>query len=423
MRRSTFACALVALSLAGCAASFDSGSKLKSLRVLAVKKDKPYARPGETVHLQMLLDDPRKLLPDSGTETREKISIGWLSGCENPKGDSFLGCTSEFASADAGSLLHAGFGTLDFDVTLSKDIIPDPLKHPPSNPAEPPNGSSFVFFAVCAGTLELGGTNGFNCRSSSGKLLGADDFVAGYTQIFAYKQLRNNNPQLSRGSPSEADPATGFQVNGKNVPLDCFGDACVALEREELGVGLLTNSPPELAAMDSGSPASPSASDSGLPDAGVALFDGGARDAGAVPDAGTMKDAGAPIEKAPLPSCADGDRRCFPVCTEDDQNNCPKLSVSLDVDKAKSLESDGVAKAIDGRNVWEQMWINYYTDAGKLEHDVKLLSDATTGWNDAHAADLRVPQTLGTFHVWAVAHDNRGGVEWARVTLATQSQN
>jgi len=390
MLRSSLVCALLALSVAGCAASFDSGSKLKSLRVLAVKKDKPYARPGETVHLQMLLDDPRALLPDAGHGSSEKISVGWLGGCEDPNADSFEGCLTQFQNAGNLVLLPHALDTLDFSVTLSDDII---SRQPaPANPTQPKSGSAFVFFALCATQVQFGGANSaFSCQSPSGEPLGPDDFVLGYTEVFAYEKFRNQNPKV-----------TGFEVDGQPIDVDCVGDACVALEQEDFGIGFPAG------------PSMPSGPEGGLPS-----------DAGALRDGGSLHEASVGLDASTAPqlmrpTCANGDPRCFQACTVDDDSKCPKHTVNLVVDKS-SAEVDGVAEAIEGRNVGEQMWINYYTDAGKLDHDVKLLNDATTGWNDNHSADLHSPQALGTFHVWAAAHDNRGGVEWARITLATTS--
>jgi hypothetical protein len=108
------------------------------------------------------------------------------------------------------------------------------------------------------------------------------------------------------------------------------------------------------------------------------------------------------------------------LCTTGDRDTCPKHTVKLILDERRTREQDGAQSVITGMRLEEQMWINYYTDAGKLEHEVKLLNDATTGWNEAHSADLRAPLELKPFHVWAVAHDNRGGVQWARVTLSTR---
>jgi hypothetical protein len=84
----------------------------------------------------------------------------------------------------------------------------------------------------------------------------------------------------------------------------------------------------------------------------------------------------------------------------------------------KSAEPDDVARLRDGSDVTEQMWINYYAD-DKVEMGtaVKLLNDATTGFNDDHGTTLKAPKEAGEFRVWAVAHDSRGGASWARLRL------
>ena len=64
-------CAVLGAALIGCAAQFDPGSELHGLRVLAVKKSKPYARPGSLVDLQLLWHDTE---PD-----RPPPQIAWLA--------------------------------------------------------------------------------------------------------------------------------------------------------------------------------------------------------------------------------------------------------------------------------------------------------------------------------------------------------
>jgi hypothetical protein len=148
------------------------------------------------------------------------------------------------------------------------------------------------------------------------------------------------------------------------------------------------------------------------------LSDGASLDASKHPDSSGAPPMGVP----PPPSCDSDDPRCFDVCATDDQDKCPKHTIKLIVDES-SAEADEAAEAIDGRKLQEQMWINYYADSGKVDHDVKLLNDATSGWNEEHQADLLAPQGVGPFRVWAVVHDNRGGTEWVRVTLATRTSS
>ena len=83
---------LSSLGLLACAPDFASQSRLRSLRVLAVQKDEPYARPGDTVKLSMLLDD-------AGQPRPRGVKVTWFGGCENPPGDLYAGCLASLAGA------------------------------------------------------------------------------------------------------------------------------------------------------------------------------------------------------------------------------------------------------------------------------------------------------------------------------------
>jgi hypothetical protein len=246
----------------------------------------------------------------------------------------------------------------------------------------------------------------FGCITSSGAPAGPNDFVLGYTQVFAYDQFRNQNPIVGLMGVS-------FEVDGKTVEPDCIGDACVALAASDLAL--------------QGPPSEHPSGDAAAPEGGIGLEGGlaleeGGTSGGATTDATPPRsDAAVPPHVPAPPSCVGDDARCFPACTTDSDDDCPKHQINLVLDKANNSEHDDAAEAIEGRMVLEQMWINYYADNAKIEHDVKLLNDATTGWSPEHAADLRAPRAAGPFHVWGIAHDNRGGTQWVRVTLATKS--
>jgi hypothetical protein len=369
--------------LSGCAPKFESPSKLDTLRVLAVQKDAPYARPGETVTMRMLLDDASEKAP-------RDVQVSWFAGCENPPGDVYPGCFASLLDADGG---HAGAPALipgsglEFSYPISKTIIS--RRPPSSDPKQVPYGLSFVFFAACAGEVRFEAPSGDSpsfplaCYSKSGERLGMDDFVAGYSQTFVYDEMTNANPIV-----------TGFELDGNGVPPECTGASCIPLEAAELrapgGTSLASDA-------GAGSPGADAAAPSGA-DAG-----GG--------------DAGAPVSDDP---CATGGPGCIDVCTTPSVDDCPVHSVKLLVDP-KSAEHDTVSEARGGKTLLEQMWVNYYSDAGKFTHDIKLLNDSTTGWQEDHAGEIRAPQTTGPFHVWGVAHDNRGGTQWARVRLSTRA--
>jgi hypothetical protein len=113
-------------------------------------------------------------------------------------------------------------------------------------------------------------------------------------------------------------------------------------------------------------------------------------------------------------ACGDG-VVCLDVCTESDEDDCPEVTVEPILERSANQEPDEVAKLAYGRSVGEQMWIRYYTDQGRMDSEVKLLNDATTGWNADFGTKLRLPQEPGPLRLWAVVYDNRGGQDWVQV--------
>lgn len=371
---------LCGLMLLACSPGFESPSRLKTLRVLAVQKDEPYARPGDTVHLSMLLDD-------AGYPGPRGVKVTWFAGCENPRGDLYVGCFQKLKSltdAGASTIPFATGEGLEFSFSVSPDIISS--RQPPANPDQPPYGVAFVFFAACPGTIVIKPppdptqleTLPIQCWKDDNPV-GADDFVLGYTQVqvFADPSVTNSNPRI-----------TGFSLDDQPLAnYECIGRQCLPLESQELGISLIG------------------------PDGGVsdAASDAAMRDAGPT-DAGPSGGAD---------PCDTGGPTCLPLCTKEHQSDCPQHTIRVEVDKT-SAEHDNVQEKVGGTTLLEQMWVNYYVDAGKLDGDVKLLNDATLGWNDAHGTKLLTPKESGPFHVWAVVHDNRGGVEWIRTKLSTR---
>jgi len=201
--------------LLGCGPAFDPPDQLHSLRVLGVQKDIPYAKPGQTVNLQMLWEDAS---PMAG----RTVTITWSGPCFDPAGDLYYGCFKPPTDPSQPSPFDphkiATGDTTSF--TMPADII-----RPKTSENNTPYGLAYVFFAACAGTLtpiETSEATAFplGCKDDAGNLLGSDDFVAGYTSIYSYEKFSNNNPVIS-----------GFEFNGQ--PLDdtmfCKDDACQAI--------------------------------------------------------------------------------------------------------------------------------------------------------------------------------------------------
>ena len=316
---------------AGCAPSFDPPSELQTLRVLAVQKDRPYAFPGEDVTLSMLWHDA-KAAPG------REVQTAWIGGCVNPPGDLYQGCFSVFASPDAEVTFEIG-GDDHFTVTIPDDVVRQ------RQPGQYSYGLSYVFFAVCAGTIELAPEQEglpLRCVSDAGQVLGADDFVVGYTAIYSFEEFGNANPIV-----------TGFQFQGQDVTEDCIDLACL--------------------------------------------------------DAPIVEPTNCDQEGAP----------CVPACPEDGEPECQKYQV-MPVVSMDSVEPDEVSAATYDADFMEQIWINYYVDHGSISPSAKLVNDATKGWNPEQQGDFRAPKDPGPAAVWAVVHDNRGGVSFTRFTISVQ---
>ena len=333
--------AVLALSATACGPEFDPSNELKTLRVLGVKKDKPYAQPGDSVNLQLLWHDP---------QGREDVQRAWLGGCINPPGDLYYGCFAQQGAAASGGV---PFGAGDsFTVAIPDDIISG--RQGPLEPGQRRYGLYLVFFVVCAGQLDIAmdanpeaaGATGLpiRCLDDNGAPLGSDDFIVGYSSIYSFADVTNENPTYS------VDDAGGarFSIAGKNAPADCLGGDCQTAEPVEI-------------------------------------------------------------------DCSGADEpRCIDACADDGDFGCPAIEVAPAIEQ--QVETDVVTSEIYGSDVTEQMWVNYYVDRGAI-NEVRLLNDATAGWNEKYRGQLRAPKAPGPLQIWAVAHDNRGGMEWSRITL------
>jgi hypothetical protein len=349
MRQSLLLCgALSLLAAVGCGPQFDPGNEITTLRVLGVKKDKPYALPGEEVSLQLLWHDPK------GPRDVQRAFIG---GCVNPPGDLYYGCFAQYGqNAAQGKVPELSLGDT-FTVTLPPDII---SSRPPLEPGQPPYGLYIVFFAVCAGTLDFDSDAATDATGSAGlpvrcldedrRPLGSEDFVVGYSSIYSFEDASNKNPAFSL----DGSGRTHFEVAGQSIVSDCVGEACQ------------TTSPVEV-------------------------------------------------------DCESEPERCIDACEDDGDDSCPEIEVKPAIEEQDNVEVDDVSTRLFGTEVTEQMWVNYYVDRGSMS-EVRLLNDATSGWNAKYRGELRAPKAAGPLQIWSVIHDNRGGMEFARVTLQVKAK-
>jgi hypothetical protein len=359
MRTSSFFRALAVPALASflwaaCGGSgFEPSSKIKGLRVLALQKEPPYPRPGETVDLHLLYWDGK-----SESSTR-KVQFTFLQ-CDNPPGDLYYGCfqpgvlgplkekpmpapdagveagISADASDDAADTIDAsneasgadGGAPSDDALVVSKRIVIPPDPDIPGDPSivldkDPTDyGLRYVFFTACAGHIAPdfgGGANTFPiaCLDDANQKLGPDDFVPGYSAIYVYDSLRNANPIV------------------------------------------------------------------------------------------------APALEMPFPEVGPDGLRHMQRCTASDRSSCPAFDVKAVVDITQSAETDPEAKDGNGNVLKEQLWVAYYSTDGDFTTSLRLVNDATTGPNPDHGTKFRAPPNPGTVRLFGVVHDNRGGVAWA----------
>lgn len=383
-----FVLSSAALALSACGVEFDPASRLATLRVVAMGADQPSPLPGTAVKLDALLHDGTKAAPRA-------LQVGWLWGCYNPLGDTYLFCAVQFAEraqtllgagAAAGGAagasgtgaggsasvelpecsatnalgLQEGFCKTSLSASDAKassmtfKVPAADAKMAPSTFVRPATdgsadyGLSTVFFAACAGKLELALESGnfppFQCRSeTTGELLGSDDFVIGYYNLYSYRPgvLKNTNPKIS-----------GFVFDGREVAPDCIGDAC-----------LKANSTPE------------------------------------------------------TPDCASTDAVCVAACADDGKDTCPEILMRPALDES-IRERDQLA-ALKGRTEQEEtIWVRYLSSAGAFSPDVKLVNAATAPhWNPAYEGRFRAPKQSGPMFVWAIVQDSRGGASWVRKTV------
>jgi hypothetical protein len=348
---------LATLGLAGCGPQFDPPSTIDTLRVLAVQKDRPYAAPGDDVHLTLLWSD-------GSSKTGRPIERAWVTGCVNPLGDLYAGC---FSDPDLTKFKREMGDEVTF--TIPADIISS--RPPPPDPRQPPYGLSYVFFAACAGTIP--DSFPISCVDENGNTLGSKDFVVGYSAIYVYDHFGNGNPVV-RGLSLDGKPLYGGCVDPASAAAVESGDLGAVLGRASEGAGSSAASEPPVVC-----------GPSSLPD------------------------------PADEPDCSAPNAPCFVRPFPDTFVRQP-LEIRPEVYRT-SIETDEISKVTYGRDYEEQMWINYYVTKGDFLSDVRLLNDATTGLNEEFATQYYPSYEPGPLTLWAVVHDNRGGVAWARGTL------
>jgi hypothetical protein len=261
--------ALAAWTLSSCAPSgFQDSTSINSVRILATSADTPYAAPGATVNLSVLAVDPRPNPTNSanGVDVPDpRIPVYWLPFvCKDPPGDAYYACFQQFlgkgggdagAGAGAGAGADAGAGGIpklvpgvELPLPNSKTFqfkMPDDAvtAHTPV-PGTDAYGIAILFNIACAGHIELlpldpNNINPqqvpFGCFDNNHNQLGPNDYVFGYTRVYAYAPgsgVTNTNPVI-QGIDVEGQPL-GFSqdADGNYTSKRLTSSRCTADRRD-----------------------------------------------------------------------------------------------------------------------------------------------------------------------------------------------
>jgi hypothetical protein len=237
---------------------FQSATVIDSVRILAtrVDHDEAYARPGDTVTLETLTVDGR-------TNKTPPAVTYWLPFlCVNPVDDLYYACFASLiggddAGADGGTITFAGGGDAGADdagadgsatptptipasalaglLKPGTDLTPflptgpftfqvpaDIVASHPVQQGIDPYGLVIVFNIACAGHVEVAPTNAANgpqqipigCYDDAGTLLDPDQYVIGFTRVYASTTKSDTNPVI-----------TGFHFNDAGIPIPDAGGA------------------------------------------------------------------------------------------------------------------------------------------------------------------------------------------------------
>ena len=245
----------LALGIACGGGGFDSQSKVAGVRMFGVRVDKPYANPGETVTLDVLATDARRVKP-------RPMTIYWIPiVCVNPREDLYYLCfipgqTPDGEPIDGGTRLVPPFpldagadadggiagGRTITSIPTGIDLgpflpqgptfsfrMPDDIVQP--RVGSPPYGLAIVFNIACAGQVRFVQREGnapqqvpIQCTDEEGEPLSPDDYVIGINRVYSYEGRTNTNPVVEN-----------VTLDGKPVDLKegITIDHCVAKRRAD----------------------------------------------------------------------------------------------------------------------------------------------------------------------------------------------
>ena len=130
---------------------------------------------------------------------------------------------------------------------------------------------------------------------------------------------------------------------------------------------------------------------------------------GALAIAGRVASHTACVDDAACPAEAGECLAVVATCTEGDIVDCPSVRLSPAVDEASYQDDDSAGFSPPPP---ESLWIAYFTTAGQLDGDLRMVFDPSSGRTPVGKYDGEwkiLPGFRGQARVFAIAHDNRGG--------------
>jgi hypothetical protein len=394
--------ALVAASwvAVGCGgASFDDPSQIKGLRIIAVQKSKPYPQPGDNVDLKLLFWDGKAA---EGSPRDLFVRIAPLA-CENPPGDLYYNCL-----AQAGGFLSGGGGNVDAG----------------TDGGEPEAGTP-------EGGLPL--ASGASFRASSA-LAATKPENTGFIPITAENAAPLRRMSLADFSPPQRleRASVGHQVDNvveQTIPISTdiiakhqrpptgepYGLAYVLFVACAGEMRIIPNPGPNKLPFGCFDPVENrqlGADDFVMGYTSMYVYENRAN---LNPVMADLRFEGSSETASIVGSTTDDSLvRHVPACKESDRTKCQAFPLKIIVDPmtVADVDDDPTAVTPDGQRLKEQVWVNYYLTGGTFKSSVRLVNDATSGYNDKNEAEFTPPAESGPVRLFAVLHDNRGGVSW-----------
>lgn len=112
--------------------------------------------------------------------------------------------------------------------------------------------------------------------------------------------------------------------------------------------------------------------------------------------------------RAEVCDVSDTERARSGCAATDEFAECTTYTLKVKVPKDVA-DDDPESTGLDGEQLKEVVWVSYFADGGNLDGDSKLVSDASKGYQDGHEVTWVPPTEKGTYRLWAVVRDSRGG--------------